>query len=72
MLRVIIFCDVCNPQGIRYIEQNRSTQRGDLGGRRVTDGRAWYEGSLDEALQLGWLHVGGEHICPRCAARQTD
>ena len=46
MLRVIIFCDICNQQGVRYIEQQRSTQRGDDGGRRVTDGRSWYEGTF--------------------------
>lgn len=69
MLRVIIFCDICNPQGIRYIEQKRSTQRGDVEGRRITDGRAWYEGSLEEAIELGWLHESGQHICPRCKER---
>jgi hypothetical protein len=71
MLRVIIFCDVCNPQGIRYIEQNRSTQRGDEGGRRITDGRSWFEGPLDEALKLHWLQEDGEHVCPRCQERHT-
>jgi len=70
MLRVIIFCDICNPQGIRYIEQKRSSQRGDVGGRRITDGRAWYEGTLEEALQLGWVQHDSEHICPRCQERQ--
>jgi hypothetical protein len=69
MLRVIIFCDICNTQGIRYIEQKRSTLRGDIGGRRITDGRAWYEGSLEEALRLGWTEQAGQHICPRCKER---
>jgi hypothetical protein len=71
VLRVIIFCDICNPQGIRYIEQTRHTQRGDVDGRRVTDGRSWYEGSLDDALKLGWLHEDGAHVCPRCKDRQN-
>ncbi len=71
MLRVIIFCDVCNPQGIRYIEQNRSTQRGDEGGRRITDGRSWFEGPLDEAFKLHWLQEDGEHVCPRCQERHN-
>jgi len=66
MLRVIIFCDICNPQGIRYIEQNRSTLRGDSGGRRITDDRAWFEGALDAALEQGWLYEDGQHICPHC------
>jgi len=72
MLRVIIFCDICNPQGIRYIEQNRSVQRSDKGGRRITDDRAWSESSLEEALNEGWHHKDGRHICPRCQERHSD
>ncbi|NQZ53800.1 MAG: hypothetical protein HRT93_06045 [Piscirickettsiaceae bacterium] len=71
MLRVIIFCDICNPQGVRYIEQQRSTIRGDIDGRRVTDGRSWFEGPLDEALEWDWLFEDGEHICPRCRDRHN-
>jgi len=70
MLRVIIFCDICNQQGIRYIEQKRSSQRGDAGGRRLTDGRAWFEGSLEEALAEGWYYDDGLHICPRCSEKR--
>ena len=69
MLRTFIFCDICNQHGLRYIEQNRSSKRGDVGGRRVTDGRSWYGGSLEEALKLGWMYDDGEHICPRCHKR---
>jgi len=72
MLRVIIFCDVCNPQGIRYIEQKRSTQRGDEGGRRITDGRAWFEGPLQEAVDAGWSYEDEQHICPRCQERHSN
>ncbi len=71
MLRVIIFCDICNPQGIRYIEQTRSTQRGDAEGRRITDGRSWFEGSLESALEHGWNYENSEHICPRCQERHS-
>lgn len=71
MLRVIIFCDICNSQGIRYIEQKRSTQRGDIAGRRVTDGRSWFEGSLESALAEGWHHENGVHTCPRCTERHS-
>jgi hypothetical protein len=67
-----MFCDVCNQQGIRYIEQKRSTQRGDTGGRRITDGRAWFEGSLEEAIKAGWLHDNGRHICPKCQQREQQ
>ncbi|MFQ3236052.1 MAG: hypothetical protein ACI9C4_001616 [Paraglaciecola sp.] len=69
MLRAFIFCDICNRQGLRYIEQNRSSQRGDEGGRRVTDGRSWYEGTLQEALNVGWVDDDGQHICPHCHQR---
>jgi hypothetical protein len=70
MIRVIIFCDSCNEQGIRYIEQKRSNDRGDAGGRRSTDGLSWHEGSLQEAVKLGWKCDDGEHICPRCKQKQ--
>ncbi len=69
MLRVIIFCDICNPQGIRSIEQTRSVLRGDKEGRRLIDDRSWFEGSLEEALKAGWKEKGSEHICPRCQER---
>lgn len=72
MLRIIVFCDTCNPQGIRYIEQQRNSERGDEGGRRITDGRAWYEGSLTEAGQIGWIIDGDKHICPKCEARRKE
>jgi len=72
MLRVIIFCDICNPQGIRYIEQNRSSQRSDIGGRRITDGRSWLEASLETALENGWRYENDEHVCPRCQERHSQ
>ncbi len=72
MLRVILFCDICNSQGIRYIEQQRNSERGDVGGRRITDGRAWYEGSLVEAEQEGWLITESQHICPHCREKHPS
>jgi len=71
MLRVIVFCDVCNPQGIRYIEQQHNSEGGDEDGRRITAGRAWYEGSLTEAEQTGWVIDDDKHICPKCEARRN-
>lgn len=72
MIRLIIFCDRCNPQGIRYIEQNRNIHRSDVGGRRISDGRAWFEGPLDEALKNGWTQPQeAVHICPRCQQYYT-
>ncbi|HAU06844.1 MAG TPA: hypothetical protein DCS49_03495 [Gammaproteobacteria bacterium] len=72
MLRVILFCDICNTQGIRYIEQQRSSQRGDKDGRRISDGRAWFEGTLEEAESAGWLVQENKHICPGCIDQHTD
>jgi hypothetical protein len=72
MLRVIVFCDICNPQRIRYIEQQRNSERGDEGGRRITDGRSWYEGSLTEAEQIVWIMDGDKHFFPKCEARQNE
>jgi len=71
MLRVIIFCDICNPQGVRYIEQTRSIQRSDVDGRRITDDRSWFEGSLEAALEQLWVYENGDHICPRCRERHS-
>ncbi len=72
MLRVIIFCDICNQQGIRYIEQKRNIERGDVDGRRITDGRSWFEGSLEEALDAGWDYNNGSHTCPRCIEKRSN
>lgn len=44
---------------------------GDIDGRRVTDGRSWFEGPLDEALEGDWLFEDGEHIFPRCRDRHN-
>lgn len=41
MLKVIIFCDMYNPQSAYCREQNSSTLGGNI------DGRSWLEGHLD-------------------------
>jgi len=69
-IRTFVFCDVCNPQGIRYVEQRRSGNRDGTIGRRVTDGRAWREGGVSEAEQGGWaMDRTSRHVCPRCQSR---
>lgn len=67
--RTFLFCDVCNPQGVRTVEQRRKLRRGDTG-KRITDGRAWYEGDAKRAVALhGWKVIGLDmHACPRCVA----
>lgn len=68
--RTFLFCDICNPQGVRYIEQRRGLRRGDTG-KRITDGRAWYEGDIKGAIAShGWKVIGiGKHACPHCVER---
>jgi hypothetical protein len=69
-IRTFIFCDICNPQGLRSIEYRRTTRLDERSGRRISDGRAWLETSLDQTLdKAGWLRTtDGLHICPRCQA----
>lgn len=69
--RRFVFCDLCNPEGVRNLELRRDGARGDRQGRRVTDGRAWYEGnSRDAVAKAGWLITSeGQHVCPDCIER---
>ncbi|MDO8842980.1 MAG: hypothetical protein Q7U98_13550 [Methylicorpusculum sp.] len=66
-IRKFIFCDICNPQGLRSIEFRRSTRIDERNGRRISDGRAWFEGDVGSALKNGWqVTPEGTHICPAC------
>jgi hypothetical protein len=68
-IRKIIFCDTCNPQGMRPIEFRRAPRSNERTGRRISDGRAWIEGELNNAINNGWLYTpDGRHICPACQA----
>jgi hypothetical protein len=41
-------------------------------GRRISDGRAWFEGNIDEAKDAGWFVLDdGRHLCPRCRQRRA-
>ena len=72
-IRTIIFCDICNPQGLRTIEFRRAPRQ-DTSGRRISDGRSWYQGSVFEAVDsAGWvISEEGKHICPNCKVADTD
>ncbi|MEW5787383.1 MAG: hypothetical protein AB1899_05975 [Pseudomonadota bacterium] len=71
--RSFIFCDICNPLAIRYIEFRRASGRNARGGRRVTDGRAWFDGSDEEAVKAGWVIAeNGQHVCPACFERMKS
>ena len=70
-IRTFLFCDVCNPRGIRCPEQRRDMRRRDFMGRRITDARAWFEGDTAQAIEQGhWVEIeGGFYYCPSCVAK---
>lgn len=60
-IRTFIFCDGCNPQAIRTVYDNEDQYR------RNSDGRSWYEGTLEDAMKLGWeMTKQGDILCPHC------
>ena len=68
-IRTFIFCDICNPQGLRSIEFRRKSRKDERSGRRLCDGRTWFEGDLSIAIENGWsIDANGEHVCPICKA----
>lgn len=71
-IRKFVFCDICNPQALRSIEFRRSKRLDTRIGRRISDGRAWFEGEPKSAIEAGWLcSPDGRHICPACRNMQT-
>ncbi len=71
--RSFIFCDICNPLAFRYVEMRRSTGRDSRIGRRVSDGRNWFDGNDAEAKQSGWIATeDGQHVCPACFSRMKS
>ena len=66
-IRTFIFCDICNPQALRSIEFRRSPREEERNGRRISDGRNWFEGMWPEAMKSGWNSTPkNQHICPAC------
>ena len=66
-IRSFVFCDICNPQALRSVEFRRSPRENERNGRRLSDGRAWFEGSISDALSSGWtIDSSEQHICPAC------
>jgi len=52
---------------MRPIEFRRAPRPNERTGRRISDGRAWIEGELINAINNGWLCTpDGRHICPAC------
>lgn len=67
--RSFVFCDICNPLAVREVELRRASGRSGKG-RRLMDGRAWFDGADKEALDAGWIATDdGQHICPACFDR---
>jgi len=60
MIRTFIFCDRCNPSGVRIIYNKDEPKR------RYTDERYWFEGTIEEAKKEGWKIGQNSHTCPRC------
>lgn len=73
-IRCFVFCDLCNQQCVRCPEQRRGGGRDPRAGRRVTDGRAWFEGGLETACaEFGWVVArDGRHLCPDCHGSHPD
>lgn len=73
-LRTFLFCDICNPQGIRTIDTPVGHNDNEHWGRRTTDGRAWFEGDAQFAVStLGWMETeDGRHLCPSCTRRHPE
>ncbi|NOT12634.1 MAG: hypothetical protein HOP23_12495 [Methylococcaceae bacterium] len=66
-IRTFIFCDICNPQALRTIEFRRSSRINERSGRRISDGRSWFEGELSDAISNGWSCTDeDQHLCPAC------
>jgi hypothetical protein len=69
-IRKIIFCDICNSRGIKTVEFRRARRENEPTGRRITEGRAWIEGEITDAVKNGWLCTSeNQHVCPICRTR---
>ncbi len=70
-IRSFMFCDVCNPKGVRCLEMRRNKHRGHGTRRRWSDGRAWIETTLEVAVaEHGWVvTTQNACVCPDCYAK---
>ena len=67
---MFLTCDACNQLGIRMVDGRRNGGRDPRNGRRITDGRAWFDGNQEEAKASGWMVLDDHrHICPDCHRR---
>jgi hypothetical protein len=70
-IRTFLFCDVCNPRGIRAPEQRRDMRHRETDGRRISDARSWFEGDAAQAVnENNWVALdSGLYVCPSCNAK---
>jgi len=72
-IRKIIFCDICNPRALKAVDFRRVNRESEPTGRRITEGRAWIEGEIADAVENGWLCTSnGQHVCPVCRIRHDS
>lgn len=65
--RTFIFCDICNPQGLRNLSVNPENKENS--GKLY----AWFEGHVDQAAKLGWGTTDkGLNLCPRCVKKKNN
>lgn len=67
--RTFVFCDRCNPCAVRFVDRRSCRQRDNQrDGRRVIDGRAWFEGTVEDAIATsGWVCTDdNQHLCAIC------
>ena len=73
-IRTFIFCDMCNPHGIRN-EERRSSLRRNSEGRRKHDDCSWIEAREVEDITTdhGWIvTTKNKHVCPKCYLRHKE
>ena len=64
--RKFIFCDGFNPMVVR------TSCDYDLHNKRNADGNSSHEGTLDDAINLGWqLSEQGDILCPHCVENRV-
>ncbi len=54
------------------VELRRAYRENENIGRRITEGRAWIEGEVSDAVENGWLCTSDDrHICPSCRLKHN-
>ncbi len=71
-IKIMTFCDICNPDCVIGMDR-RDKVRADSRGRRGGDAASWIEGDEDDILEKGWIVTSRhKHVCPRCYSQHKD